>query len=232
MHTRIAPEATVRQRIGVSKINTRPSFVPRRGRPSAEQVEAIERSILSTARRMFLEDGYDAVAMEVVALTAGVSKGTLYARHSAKDALFRAVVESSVADWSASAAVEDHLLTDDLEERLRHHARITARYMLEPEVQAFQRLLLTNRHRFPDLSRAMYDTGYSYFIDLIRQDIEVAAKKDGHPVRDADGIARQLVATITGWHYQESAARDLTLQELTAVADRTVTLLMAARPLW
>jgi len=181
---------------------------------------------------MFLEDGYDAVAMEVVALNAGVSKGTLYSRYSAKEALFRAVVENTVADWSAAAAVEDHLLTDDLKERLLHHSRVLARYMLDPDVQAFQRLLVTNRLRFPELSRAMYDTGYSYFFDILRKDIEAAAEREGEPVRDADSIARHLIATLTGWHYQESSARDLTLEELTGVGDRTVTLLMAARHLW
>lgn len=181
---------------------------------------------------MFLNDGYDAVAMEVVALNAGVSKGTLYARHPTKEALFRAVIENSVAEWSAWAATDDHMLTDDIEERLRHHSRTMARSLFEPDVQAFQRLLLTNRFRFPELSRALYDAGYSYIVSIIRSDIMAAAKRDGQPVGDADGIARQLVTTISGWHLQESAARELTIAETIAFGDRAVTLLMAARSIW
>lgn len=181
---------------------------------------------------MFLDDGYDAVAMEAVALKAGVSKGTLYARHPTKDALLCAVVESSVEEWSASAASEDHLLTDDIEERLRHHAHVIARYVLQPDVQAFQRLMVASRVRFPALSRAMYDSGYSYIVGLVRADILAAAARDDQPVKDADSIARHLIATVTGWAAQEGSGREPTLDELLAVGDRAVLLLMAARSLW
>lgn len=230
--TKVALGPRVLQKAYVSVTAAPNPFVPRRGRPSAKQVAAIERTILTTARRMFLDEGYDAVAMEAVALRAGVSKGTLYARHSTKDALFNAVVEESVADWSASAAVDDHLLTDVLEDRLRHHAHVIARYQFEPDVQAFQRLMTTSKVRFPALSQAMYDKGYSYIVNLIRTDILDAALRDNRPVRDADSIARHLIATIIGWATQESSGREVTCAELLAVGDRTVSLLMAARDMW
>lgn len=214
---------------GTQKIS---KFVPRRGRPDAKQVLAIERTILTTARRMFLEEGYDAVAMEGIALAAGVSKGTLYARHPSKSALFRAIVTDSVAQWSADAAVDDHLLTDDIGERLRHHGRVTARYMLNSELQAFQRILLAARYRFPELSRPIYETGYLYFVTLIADDIVAAARRDGIAVRDPGSIARHLISTISGWYGQESAVHDVTLEDIAAVSDRTVDLLMAARPSW
>ncbi|HUD90892.1 TetR/AcrR family transcriptional regulator [Sphingobium sp.] len=214
------------------KTDAAKAFVPKRGRPTAKQVAAIEQTILSTARNMFLEDGYDAVAMENVAMVAGVSKGTLYARHPSKEALFTAIVEDRVKQWSATASQQDHLLTDDIRERLRHHGHTIAQSISEPEVHAFQRLLLSTRDRFPELSKAMYEVGYLYIVQLITRDSGAAAERDGVPARQPEAIARMFVSGITGWQLQESGARPIPLDEMIAAADRTVDLFMAARSNW
>lgn len=208
------------------------AFVPKRGRPKASQVAAIEQSILSTARRMFLEDGYDVVAMEGVAAAAGVSKGTLYARYPSKPALFKAVVESAVEGWSRPAAIEERLLTDDIAARLHHHGRTIARSLVNPEVRAFQRLLIVNGERFPELSRAMYDMGYLFIVDQLRRDIEAAATRDGIAARDAGGVAHHIVAAITGWYSAETVVREIPAAEVEAFAVRVVDLLLAARSKW
>lgn len=207
-------------------------FVPKVGRPSAKQVAAIHRAIMTTAREMFLENGYDAVAMEVVAAAAGVSKGTLYARYASKELLFHAVVEDSVENWSQESGTEDHLLTDDLASRLHHHARTIARSLVKPDVRAFSRLVAANAERFPIVARSMYDIGYLHIVRLLVRDIEAAAVRDAIPVRDADGIARHLVSVVTGWHMQESGKEEVTLDSLERFASRAVDLLMAARPIW
>jgi len=211
---------------------TATAFRPRRGRPNASQAAAIERAILATARARFLEDGYDAVSMESVAGDTGVSKGTLYARYPSKEALFTAVVEATVEGWSEMSARNDHLLTDNIGERLRHHAATIAASLVQPDVRAFERLLLANRDRFPEFSRAMYETGYVYIVELITNDIEEAARRDGMPVKDAKGVASLLVSAITGWQIQESSIRDLSEADLVAFGNRTVDLLLGARSSW
>jgi len=208
------------------------NFQPKRGRPSAKQVAAIERTILTTARRMFFDEGFDAVAMENIAAAAGVSKGTLYSRYSSKSALFSAIIEASVAEWAELSARQDHLLTDDIGERLRHHARTIAESLVLPDVIAFQRTLLACRDRFPELSRAMYDTGYRYIVDLITADVQAAAVRDDMPVRDAGTIGELLVSAVTGWQQEEMAHHELSYDELERFAMRTVDLLIAARAAW
>jgi len=208
------------------------TFVPRRGRPSKKQVALIERAILETARRQFLDEGYDSVSMEGIAAATGVSKGTLYARYPSKDVLFVAVMEDSIRNWSALAADEDHLLSDDIVQRLRHHALVIARWLLWPDVRAFQRLTLANSGRFPELSRALYEQGYLYIVRLIAADIRDSAKRDRRRVRDAESVGQQLVAAITGWYIQSSAIRDVSQKELEKFASRTVDLLIAARDAW
>lgn len=207
------------------------AFRPRRGRPNASQAAAIERAILRTARAHFLQDGYDAVSMEGVASETGVSKGTLYARYPSKEALFTAVFEASVREWKETTR-ETEAPSPDLAVRLHQHARVIARSLVQPDVRAFQRLLLADRERFPALSQVMYQTGYAFIVALVADDIRSAAAQDGVAVRDADSVASLLVSALTGWQLQEGGGRDLGETDLIAFGARVVELLLAARPSW
>lgn len=208
------------------------AFTPKRGRPDAKQVAAIDKAILATATRMFLELGYDGVAMENIAAATGVSKGTLYARYPSKEALFTTVIQDRVNQWSVISAQQDHLLTDNIAERLHHHAHTIAQSLLQTEVHAFELLTLANRERFPELAKAMYEAGYLYIVRLISEDISEAAKRDGIPAHAPEAIARMFVSAITGWELQESGAGPIVEADLMNAAKKTVELFMAARASW
>lgn len=205
------------------------SHQPKRGRPSVARAEALDRLVIDTARSMFLADGYDAVAMEQVASAARISKGTLYARHPSKEALFIAMVEDLVRQWSDEASGEDYLLTDDIETRLRHHARTIAASLHRPDVVGIQRLVLSVRDRFPEIARSMHDRGYRYIVELIRGDIERAAARDGASVRDPLAIAELIVSSISGRQLQDV---DITPDRLEIFAQRVIDIVMAARSDW
>lgn len=179
---------------------------------------------------MFIAEGFDVVSMEQVAQAAKVSKGTLYARHSSKESLFNAVVDASVKQWSLEAAREDHLLTDDIEQRLRHHARKIAESWRKPDVVALQQLILSVRSRFPHLASTLLDSGYHYIVDLIERDLLEAAKRDGKPVRDPAAVARTLVGALSGMRMQERDS--ISGDEIDVFAQRIVDLLIAGRDAW
>ena len=204
---------------------------PVRGRPTAEQVTSIDRAIVDTARTMFLADGFDAVGMKQVAETARVSKGTLYARYPSKEALFKAVIERSIEDWSAEASLQDAALTDNIEQRLRHHARIIATWLGRPDVLALQRLLLSVQERFPELSDGMQRRGSDYIFGLIASDIVVAAARDRRNLRDPQAVARLLVAGITGAQLQSGLA-GTNDEDLQGFAQRTVDLILWGTSAW
>lgn len=211
------------------KVQSRPRS--RRGRPTAERVTAIDRAIVETARAMFLADGYEAVAMEQVAAVADISKGTLYARYPSKEALFTAVIEASVNDWSSAAARDDHLLGEDIAQRLHHHARTIVSALKQPDVIAIQRLILGVQGRFPELAKAMHDTGYAYIVRLIAEDIEAAAQREGQAARRAEAVAHMLVSGITGFQMQHAFDGDAQ-PDLDAFAAELVELVLAARSVW
>lgn len=218
-------------RIAARKMPAAAAHTPVRGRPTAEQVSSIDRAIVDTARKMFLADGFDAVGMKQVAEMARVSKGTLYARYPSKEALFKAVIEKSVDDWSAEAAQHDQFLTDDIEQRLRHHAGIIATWLGRPDVLTLQRLLLSVQERFPELAQVMRRHGHDYIVGVIAGDIEAAAAREGGAVRDALAVARMLVGAITGAQIEDRAGTG-GAAELQAFAQRVVDVLIAGRGAW
>lgn len=205
---------------------------PRRGRPSLERASEIDQVILDCAYARFLSEGFDGVAMEQVAADAGVSKGTLYARHPSKEALFTAVIEARTRAWSAEAAGADHLLTDDIVQRLHHHADIIATWVCRPDVTAFTRTVLQAQQRFPELASKLFESGYMRIIRVIAHDIEEAAVRDGIPVRDAARVARTLVTSIGGFQSQEVMSGKLTEAQVHEQARYLVGLLVASRPNW
>lgn len=64
----------------------------RRGRPTADETLSRQEHLLSVAREIFIERGYRAATMELVAAAAGITKKTVYAWHKDKESLFRECV--------------------------------------------------------------------------------------------------------------------------------------------
>jgi TetR/AcrR family transcriptional repressor of mexJK operon len=99
-------------------------------------------AILESAKRLFVEQGYDGVSMDQIAAAAGVSKLTVYSHFGDKDALFAA---------AARAYCEQQLPTElfvanpdtPLRERLLQIARAFFAMVSSPEAVAGHRILCT-----------------------------------------------------------------------------------------
>jgi len=207
------------------------AFKPKRGRPTAAQVEAINRAIPAAAAEYFLAVGFEAVSMEAVAARAGVSKGTLYARYPTKAALLHAVIEERVAAWSLEAGRHDHLLPTDLEARLRYHAKTIIRAFANDEVRALE-TLVSGPGVSPDLARDFHEIGQRFTIRMLADEIASGTRNDAVPARDPGRIAQMLVAMLYGlFHLEENSG---VVSEKTALefADRSVDVLFAAREIW
>ena len=96
----MAKEATI--------VATRPARRGRGGRPTREEAVRRDARLLDVATKLFMERGFDGTSIDAVAVTAGVSKPTVYARYRDKRDLFtavlRATIECLLAPLSAAAA--------------------------------------------------------------------------------------------------------------------------------
>lgn len=189
-------------------------FKPKLGRPTQEQVVAIEASILLVARTMFISNGYANTSMEAVAAEAGVSKGTLYARYPSKSDLFRAIVTERLAAWQTDIgpAAEElaslNVADVGVAEYLIRLGNAFLQQLERPDISAFDRLVAAEADRFPELAEEFRQQGYLKEIDRLSDLLTAAGAESGWPVADGRGVAIAYTSALMGWHRGEMAGSD------------------------
>lgn len=127
----------------------------RRGRPADTRKHA---KILATAKRVFLQHGYGAASMDMIARDAGVSKITIYAHFSNKETLFGAIVDELAA--RLTQAIDQLTLAGLPPERALHRLGVAyLRLALAPSSLALHRLIVAETARHPELGQLVYRSG-------------------------------------------------------------------------
>jgi AcrR family transcriptional regulator len=173
---------------------------PRRaGRPDAEATERLNRLILETATRLFIEQGYAATSMEQIAAAAAAGKQTLYRRYPSKQELFIAVVLELGRELREAGcdAVQD--VTDPLT-ALRHTCAELLALVAKPETVAIHRVLIAESVRFPTLFDSVRLAAIEPLHDVIRALLR-AAQEAGQVRRDIDveDALRAVFGLTAGW---------------------------------
>jgi len=138
----------------------------RGGRPSRAEALELRERILEVATELFLTEGYGVTSIEAVAERAGVSKRTFYHRFDDKAALFVAVVHRIIEQIRPPPGVP-LIEGGTLRDILRRLARFILRAALAPQAIALHRLITAESLRFPNLTRAIYDEGWTQATKLI-----------------------------------------------------------------
>jgi TetR/AcrR family transcriptional repressor of mexJK operon len=211
--------------------NKRTSRRPGPGRPTAARIEAINRAILTEARKEFRSSGYEGARMEVIAATAGISKGTLYDRYPTKEALLRAVIAERVATWSEEWEPDGASVSNDLRERLKQRARRLMEYYCSGKLEFLERLF-TSSPAMDELRRMRYEVGHQRTVRVISQDI--LDRTPGQPIqpRTAMQLAEMLMGILYGWWRTHQEIRRVTREEGLAFADHAVDILFDGRSAW
>ncbi|MFD1657788.1 TetR/AcrR family transcriptional regulator [Streptomyces caeni] len=119
--------------------------------------------ILSAAKRLFLEDGYDGVNLDRIAAEAGVARQTVYNRFGSKDAVFRAVMEdhwgSLRLETLPSRLTEGLERTGDPAAFLRRLSAALIDFIDETGQIAFTRLVIAESRRAPWIADEFYRLG-------------------------------------------------------------------------
>ncbi len=206
-------------------------FTPRRGRPSAAQLAAISETILTAAQALFLSEGYANTTMEAVAASAGVGKATLYARYATKQDLFQAIFAARIEAWQAAGGDAVEVEEADITTWLRHRALSMLHALRDPEIRAFDHLMVSEAPRFPELARAFHDMGHMLNVRLIAERL---ARADGEnaPSERTLMVAKLFASGLIGWIRQESAIGQVEDTACEAAADAMARLLVDGRAAW
>jgi AcrR family transcriptional regulator len=170
--------------------------------------------------------------MEAVAASAGVSKGTLYARYPTKEALLRAVVEEQLAAWRANETRRLGPLPDGFRPRMVVQARAIIEALGSEKMRAFETLVGGAGSHGGELARALHETGYRMAIEGLTEEIVEGTRADPVPPRDPARVAEMLMALLYGWYSANESVRGVSAVEARDFADEAVAMLFAARAAW
>jgi AcrR family transcriptional regulator len=119
------------------------------------------RAILEAATAIFLRSGYLAASMDEIAAASSVSKQTIYKQFTSKEALFVAVVTSLVDEASDTVHNDAPVPTAAAEVAayLEAYGLRQLKVVLTPRLIQLRRMVIGEAGRFPELGKALYDSG-------------------------------------------------------------------------
>ncbi len=156
---------------------------------SADKVE----KILQGAMQEFLAHGYAGTSMDRVAEAAGVSKATVYSHFRDKEGLFKALIEK-LARKRFHSILGTQPLKGEPYIVLRGLAATALDQMInDQEYQAFERLLMGESARFPELAQVFIHSIAKPAIETISKYIASCSELN---IPDPEATARILIGSL------------------------------------
>jgi TetR/AcrR family transcriptional repressor of mexJK operon len=157
-------------------------------------------AILEAATEVFLEKGYLATNMDEIAALAAVSKQTVYKNFPNKESLFLGIVRGMTDQTSDSVHNEmpDLAEGEDVADYLRRYADRQLTIVLTPRVMQLRRLVIGEVGRFPELAKALFDSGPKRAMAAFAAKLKRLADRGVLAIDDPDLAASQFNWLIMG----------------------------------
>ena len=159
-------------------------------------------AIIAIARDAFAADGYAGTSMSSIAARLGGSKGTLYSYFKSKEELFIAVVRKKCEKILGMLNMAEIEGGGDLRATLTNFGEHFVELILSDDSVATFRLATAECGRFPEIGRAIYNSGVQENFRRLAQFLS-QAKARGQLREDADvAVAAEqfLDLCLTGLH--------------------------------
>lgn len=153
-------------------------------------------AIVAAARKMFLTRGFDAASMDQIALTAGVSKRTVYNRFRSKEELFGAAI-SETCKTLLPVNVNEIELALPPDALVRALSRQFLRGVLDPEALSLRRIAAFEAGRNPAIGRMYLERGARWMVSQCAPILERLAKRGVFSIDDPEDAIWRLGALIT-----------------------------------
>lgn len=165
-----------------------------RGRPEKHE------QILQAATEAFLDAGYGACSMDLIAQKADVAKQTIYHHFGSKDALFQEIVRRMTDALLAplSAPMHEAMPAREALTTLAHDLVTVA---LEPTSLGLYRLLIAEGPRQARLGTAAYDAGAGQAIDALAAYLDERIRAGDIAAGDTRAAAAHFFGMVI-WHAQ------------------------------
>ncbi|KQN90751.1 hypothetical protein ASE90_16780 [Sphingomonas sp. Leaf67] len=181
---------------------------------------------------MFLTEGYANTAMDAIAASAGVSKGTLYSRYPDKPALFRAIVTARL-NRSADLVTDQAVFGDgSSQQQLHRFGTVFLERMLTADVIAFDKLIIAEADNFPELALEFHEQGYVKAVRRLSDRMSKVTKEESWEASDPFVLSTAFIAALIGWVRREGRIRSLSKEDCDAFVSRLVALFAGGRSAW
>lgn len=157
-----------------------------------KKTEEKRQGILSAAKEVFRESGYETSSMSGIAARAGVSKATVYSYFPSKEALFMEVILEA-GQAHGDATFSELVASESLEDGLRRLGERHLAFISTPDAIASARLAIMEGQRSA-LGREFYDRGPGRMIGDLAGYLEGAMGKGQLRAGDPRWMAEHLKA--------------------------------------
>ncbi len=178
-------------------------------------------AIIEAAREAFLVRGFDGASMDQIALSAGVSKRTVYNRFRSKEELFGAAIEDSCRKFLP-------VDTSDIEASLPPRELILALSRqfvagaLTPEALSLRRIAAFEAGRTPAIGRNYIEHGPKFLVEQCTPILNRIVAKGALQIKDPEAAIWRLGALISEPLHTQMLLGD-TPADLDAAIDEQVT---------
>jgi TetR/AcrR family transcriptional repressor of mexJK operon len=153
--------------------------------------------ILAAASELFIEHGFDAVSMDMVAGAATVSKATLYAHFTSKEDLFTAVMVDE------ANRISDEIWrippdNDEVADVLRHVAKNFVDIVLTERAMLLLRAIVSVVPKLPSIGVAIFESGPKAMTERLAQFLVRAHERGQLNVPNPALAATQFLAIVSG----------------------------------
>jgi TetR/AcrR family transcriptional repressor of mexJK operon len=158
------------------------------------------RAVLAAATEIFLRSGYLGASVDEIAAASHVSKQTIYKQFTSKEALFIEVV-ASLTNGASDAVHNDAPppeTGDEVAGYLRDYGLRQLRVVLNPRLLQLRRMVIGESSRFPELGKALYDSGPGRAITAIAGALEQLSHRGFLTIDDPAVAAAQFNWLVMG----------------------------------
>lgn len=153
-------------------------------------------AIVEAAKKTFLARGFDGASMDQIALTAGVSKRTVYNRFRSKEELFGAAIEESC---KTLVPINVDVIEASLppKEFIRQMSRQFVEGILDPDAISLRRIAGFEAERTPEIGQSYLAHGPAWMVDQCAPILERMSAKGILNIDDPKAALWRLGALIT-----------------------------------
>lgn len=168
--------------------------------PGRPKDPAKREAILSAAKSLFLQRGFEGCSMDAIATDAGVSKLTVYSHFSDKETLFSEVVKSKCKE-ELPELLFDLSGETPINETLCDIGRAFFDLVMSPETIEMHRVMIAGANKDPRLSRLFFEAGPQRVLREMEHLLLSAQERGLLSLPDLPLAAEQFFTLIKGSHH-------------------------------